>query len=572
MNHSLRISIGQYTSPGRKPSNQDFHGTCLPQEPQLSSKGITLALADGISSSPVSHEASAIAVNGFLHDYYCTSEAWSVKKAAESVLTATNSWLYHQNRRNQLHLDKDRGYVCTFSALILKSTTAHLLHVGDARICRLRGHELEVLTQEHRVQVSSQSSYLARAVGMDSHLEMDYHSLALAVGDVFLLMTDGVYEYLTDDVIRTTLHNPSDWQAAAQQLVEHAYAQGSPDNLTLQVVRIEQLPAHSAQELYESLHELPLPPLLEARALFDGYTIVRELHASHRSHVYLALDNATQTQVALKIPSIDMANEPTHIEGFLREEWIARRLNSPHVLKAFALTRPRHYLYTVMEYIEGQTLAQWMRDHPNPDLESVRNIVEQIAKGLRAFHRMEMLHQDLRPANVLIDTTGTVKIIDFGATYVAGLEELSTTTPRPAVLGTLSYSAPEYFLGEGGTKCSDLFALGVITYQMLTGELPYGTAIAKCQTRAAFNQLHYHSALHEKRAIPAWVDDALQKAVAINPNKRYAALSEFLFDLRHPNAAFVNRTRPPLLERNPLRFWQWLALAQAIVIVYLLAK
>ena len=130
-----------------------------------------------------------------------------------------------------------------------------------------------------------------------------------------------------------------------------------------------------------------------------------------------------------------------------------------------------------------------MIDNPKPSLETVRDIVEQIAKGLRAFHRKEMLHQDLRPDNIMIDETGTVKIIDFGSTRITGVAEAAPSGISNDILGTLQYTAPEYFLGEAATSRSDLFSLGVITYQMLTGRLPYGGQIAKARTRAQFNRL-----------------------------------------------------------------------------------
>ena len=109
---------------------------------------------------------------------------------------------------------------------------------------------------------------------------------------------------------------------------------------------------------------------------------------------------------------------------------MARRINSAHVLKPGPQSRKRNFLYIVTEFVDGQTLTQWMIDNPKPDLETVRGITEQIAKGLRAFHRMEMLHQDLRPDNIMIDRTGTVKIIDFGSTRVAGVVEADAARPR----------------------------------------------------------------------------------------------------------------------------------------------
>ena len=157
---------------------------------------------------------------------------------------------------------------------------------------------------------------------------------------------------------------------------------------------------------------------------FDGYRIVREIHASSRSHIYLAdRHRATAPTVALKTPSIDLRGDPAYLRRFLMEEWVARRIDSAHVLKPRRHTRRRNYLYVVTEYVDGQTLTQWMIDNPKPALETVRGIVEQIASGLQAFHRMEMLHQDLRPDNIMIDKTGTVKIIDFGSTRISGIAD-----------------------------------------------------------------------------------------------------------------------------------------------------
>jgi serine/threonine protein phosphatase PrpC/predicted Ser/Thr protein kinase len=569
----LTISVGQYSDPGRKETNQDFHGVYIPKDPQLSSKGIAIALADGISSSDVSQIASEAAVKGFLEDYFCTSDAWSVKKSAQRVLIATNSWLHAQTRHSQYRYDNDRGYVCTLSAMVIKSTTAHIFHVGDTRIYRLRGNALEQLTHDHRFWISQDKSYLGRALGINSQLEIDYQALPVETRDIFLFATDGIYEYASPYFIINAVNAPgNDLDTAAKAIVAEAYEQGSPDNLTVQIIRIEDLPDLDADELYQQLTELPFPPMLEARVIIDDYKIVRELHSSSRSHVYLAMDNETQSPVVIKTPSIALRGDPAYLERFLMEEWIARRINSAYVLKPCAHTRKRNFLYIVTEYIDGRTLAQWMIDNPKPDMETVRGIVEQIAKGLRAFHRLEMLHQDLRPDNIMIDSTGTVKIIDFGSTRVAGLMEITTPIERSHLLGTAQYTATEYFLGESGTTYSDIFSLGVIAYQMLSGKLPYGTEVSKARTRAAQKKLTYRSVLDEDREIPAWIDDALKKSVHPNPYQRYKELSEFIYDLRHPNQVFLNKTRLPLIERNPLVFWKSVSLILAVTVFVLLLK
>src|SRR5581483_7471579 len=554
MPRELKISIGQHSDKGRKPINQDFHGALIPREPLLSLKGIAAVVADGISTSGVSHIASESAVKAFLSDYYCTSESWSVKTSVQRVLAATNSWLYSQTRRGPYAYDMDGGYVCTLSALVIKSTTAHIFHVGDCWVYRLAGHSLEQLTEDHRIALSSQQIYLGRALGISPQLEIDYQAVQVERGDVLVLATDGVYEHVDERFIVGTLTDPSlGLDDAARAVVEEALRRGSDDNLTIQIVRVEELPDAAVDEVSAKANELPLPPLLNARMTFDGYVIVRDIHSSSRSHIYLALDGETNGLVAIKIPSIDLRDNPAYLKRFLTEEWIARRINSPHVLKPCPPSRRRNYLYVVTEFVDGQTLAQWMIDNPKPDLETVREIVEQIAKGLRAFHRMEMLHQDLRPENIMIDKTVTVKIIDFGSVRVSGVAEAAPSDDE--ILGTEQYTAPEYFLGEGGSARSDMFSLGVIAYQMLTGRLPYGAQAARVRTRAQSRKLKYRSALDDNCDIPSWVDGALKRAVHPNPDRRYESLSEFLFDLRQPNPDYL-RASIPLIERNPALFWK----------------
>jgi len=569
----LNVTVGQYSDKGRKKINQDFHGIYIPSEPLLSSKGIAIALADGISSSNVSQIASEASVRGFLEDYFCTSEAWSVKKSAKQVLTATNSWLYSQSQKSPLRFDKDKCYVCTFSSMVLKSTTAYIFHLGDTRIYQLRDNVLTQLTEDHRRWISQDKSYLSRALGINPQLEIDYQSLALKQGDIFIFATDGVYEYASETYMIDMINEYSDdLNNAAKIIVDEAYQQGSDDNLTIQIVRVNDITSHDIDELYQQLTALPFPPILDARMLFDGYTIIREVHASSRSHVYLAMDNDSNTLVILKTPSVDLQSDPAYLERFLMEEWIARRLNSPYVLKPCLLSKQRHFLYIATEYIEGQTLSQWMRDNPRPDIATVRALIEQIARGLLAFHRLEMLHQDLRPENIMIDNTGTVKIIDFGSTKVAGLAEISSPLEPNNLLGTAQYTAPEYFLGENGSPRSDMFSLAVICYQMLTGKFPYGTHVSKARTKAAQRNLKYNTVLHDDRETPAWIDDTLKRALQPDPYKRYQALSEFIFDLHHPNKTFLNKTSPPLIERNPVLFWKSVAFILTIIIVILLTK
>jgi len=572
MRRDLAISTGQYTDKGRKETNQDFHGALIPVQPELGLKGIAIAIADGISTSAVSHIASQSAIKSFLTDYYCTPDSWKVKTAAQRVIAATNAWLHSQTRSSQYAGDIDRGYVTTLSVLVLKATAAHIFHVGDSRVYRLSGSTLEQLTNDHRVAVSSEQSYLSRALGVNPQVEIDYRKVALDRGDIFVLATDGVYEFLEPGFIaRTIKDHASDLDGAARAIVGEALRRGSGDNLTIQIVRVDDLPDPEAGDTVELTGELVMPPVLEAGQVFDGYKIVRPLHASSRSHIYLAVDQETRARAVVKIPSIDMRGDAGYLKRFMMEEWVARRIDSPHVLKAAPQTRKKTHVSVVTEFIEGQTLTQWMIDNPKPSLESVRAIVEQIALGLRAFHRKEMLHQDLRPGNIMIDGAGTVKIIDFGSTRVAGVVEAGPVNAGEDILGTMQYTAPEYFLGDPISTQSDLFSLGVIAYQMLTGRLPYGAQIARSRTKSQMNKLRYIPASESGRDVPVWIDGALRRAVNLDPNKRYEVLSQFLHDLRTPSSDFLNAGPTPLIERNPLWFWKILCLVLAVSNLVLLA-
>lgn len=562
----LQVALGQASDRGRKPVNQDFYAARVPTGSLLELKGIAVAVADGISTSSVSHIASQTAVMSFLADYYSTPDAWSVRQSAQRVLAATSSWLYSQTRESEYRYDNERGYVCTFSALIIKAATAYVFHVGDSRIYRLRGGQVEQLTRDHRIRVAADTSYLARALGISQHVEIDHQTLSVEPHDAFILATDGLYEFVDPHTLCDLISEHSDdLNSAAQLLLEHALEQGSTDNLTVQVLRVECLPEPSALEFNQQLTGLPPAPLLENRTLFEGFTIERELHANSRSHVYLATDNISGERVALKVPSIDLRQNQDYLERLMLEEWVARRINNPHVLKAAAQTHPRRYLYTVSQYLDGQTLQQWMLDHPMPELQTVRSIVEQIAKGLRAFHRLDMLHQDLRPQNVMIDHAGTVTIIDFGSVSVAGLDEMQVASDTALILGTRQYTAPEYFIGYKGTAQSDLFSLGVITYQLLSGQLPYGTDIAQANSRTAQRRLKYRNITYYRQDLPAWLDEVLRKAVQPDPSRRYPALSEFVAALHQP--ADATMAIPPLLERDPVAVWQWISLILAVALI-----
>lgn len=373
-------------------------------------------------------------------------------------------------------------------------------------------------------------------------------------------------------LIDAILDESTTLQESAKIILDLAYENKSEDNLTIQIVKVDSLAQNDTKEIDKELLLKPLPPILEAGALFDDYKIMREISASPRSHTYLCVDTQTNDSVVLKIPSTDLQHDKAYLERFSLEEWSAKRMSNNYLLKAYNQTREKNYFYSVSEYVEGTTLAQWSRDNPKVDLQTLRDIVTQIAKGLQAMHRQEVIHQDLRPQNIMINATNTIKIIDFGSVKVAGIADINTLIEQENILGTMMYTAPEYFLNEVGSNRSDIFSLGVIVYEMLSGEFPYGTEVSKATSRAKQRKLVYKSLYRDDLEIPLWVDAALKKALAPNPRERYSELSEFIYDLKHPNEALMKEHRVPFVERNPVLVWKGISFLLSVFIIYLLAK
>ncbi|UTW55348.1 bifunctional protein-serine/threonine kinase/phosphatase [Kordiimonas sp. SCSIO 12610] len=571
MQCELTISLGQYSSAGPKECNQDFYGAVIPNKATLALRGIALSIADGISSSPVAHIASQTAVGSFLSDYYSTPDSWTVKKAASRVISATNAWLYSETKRSQ-EFDPDRGFVSTFSTLILKARQAHLFHIGDSRIYRIANDRLEQLTEDHRVILNSQQNYLGRALGMAPNIEIDYTKTSVSVGDIFLMTTDGVHEFIEAAIFKSLLFKHHDnLETAAKAIVEHAIDNGADDNLTIQIARIESLPDSNIQEIVSDIKLKPLRSIPEIGDIIDGWEITADINRSSRSHIFKAKEKKSNKIAALKVPSIDMREQETALQRMALEEWVAKRLTNQHLLRPVTTETPRSALYTTMEYVAGTSLTTWMADNPAPTLEKTTAIISQIATGLQAMHRKQILHQDLRPNNVMISENGHVTLIDYGAAKIAGIDEAFNynmpVDTNERILGTFQFTAPEYFRGEDGTYQSDIYSLGVIAYQLLTGGLPYGSAMARSRSLNQQKKIKYIPAADISENVPDFVDAAIRKAVEPDPNNRYQEMSEFLADLRTPNLSLPHYGKRPLAEANSTLFWKLVSLALLVLLL-----
>lgn len=551
---SLEVSFAQLSEAGRKEENQDTLGARIPEDSALTRKGMAFVIADGVSSSESARQASQSAVCGFLTDYFATPDTWSTTHSSQRVIKSLNHYLWGQSR-NSIY---GEGQLTTFTALILKGNTGFCFHVGDTRLQRIRAQDFEQLTRDHTQKIDKDNVHLSRALGADISLDIDTHSFELAVGDIFILSSDGVHEYLTrNDWLSLYDLYKDDKDTWARRALDLALERGSHDNLSIQIVEIIKLGEASESEIVAALKQLPFPPPLEPGHKIDGLAVEKILHESERSQVYLVRDESNKRMV-MKTPSLNYEDDPAYIERFVMESWIGARINSPYVVRVIQ-HQSRSYLYYLTEYVSGPTLARLIKERNPLPIRDTVEIIEQVVKGLRAFHRKDALHQDIKPENIVMAHGGAIKLVDFGSSWVAGVQELSTPIQRDNILGTLDYSAPEYRYGGKVGHLSDQFSLAVLVYEMLTGKAPYGAAYREAMDLKAFQRLSYTSAIRHNPLVPQWLDRALEKALQIQPTARYSSLSEFVQDLKRPNPQWLVPRERPLLERNPLFFWQLLA-------------
>ena len=564
----LEIVFAQKSEAGIKPENQDTVGARIPEGNLLTTKGIAIAIADGVSSSKAAREASQTAIAGFLTDYYATPDTWRTQQSAMRVIQSLNSSLWGRSQ-NSVY---GEGYLTTFSALILKGDTGFIFHAGDTRVYRLRNANLELLTRDHTQRIDRHTTHLSRAMGADPYLEIDMHQFELEAGDIFILTSDGVHEFIPQADFKNLIKEFSqDLDQLVASALKLALDNKSHDNISIQALKIMSVGTASQDDAVQVLSRLPFPPILQIGQQLDGFSVKKILHESNRSQVYLVEDSRNNL-FAMKTPSILFQDDKAYIERFVMESWIGARIQNSAVARVIPAAESRSFLYYLTEFIPGPTLTALLKERGILSIADAVEITEQLIRGIRAFHQKETLHQDLKPDNIVIGAKGPV-IIDFGSCWVAGVAEISAPIARDIVLGTADYSAPEYRYGGKAGPASDQFSLAVLLYEMLTGHLPFGTGYSKAVDFKSFQRLRYIPGTTHNPHIPFWLDKALEKALSMNPDSRYEALSEWIQDLKRPNPKWLHQGPRPLIEKNPLMFWQSVAILGwlvALVLLYLL--
>ncbi|QBG37182.1 bifunctional protein-serine/threonine kinase/phosphatase [Litorilituus sediminis] len=549
---SLKLSFGGFSTRGEKEENQDAFALKAAQGQEAELKGHVAVIADGVSSANCAAKASQMSVCHFIDEYMATPDTWSVHKSATQVLSALNQWLYSQQLVADAKGELSQWY-STFSALVLKGNRAHLFHVGDCQVAKINADGYQVLTREH----ATSSGILNRAIGAANHIEIDASTTSLAVNDMFMLSCDGVHQFVKPKQVRRILSQYQDLEVASEKISELAASQGSQDNLTCLLIKVEQLPSQQLGELVFTRRQQVIPPALKVGVKLDHFDVLEVIEQSNRSHVYLARDNHAKRLVVLKVPSVNFTEDEAYITNFIKEGWLGEKISHPGVMQIYPWRIHSKFLYHACEYIEGQTLTTWLADNPKATLAKVRDIAKQIVACLRVFQRHDVVHCDIKLDNFIMDVNGRIKLIDFGSCDIGALMDTDYIRHNQQPLGTMSYSAPELFYGKAANHQSELFSIGVVVYQLLTNALPFGEFSHIEQVPKQYSQWRYRSVTTYRQDLPSWLDMVLSKALSADPNSRYQYYSEFMRDLTSTSLdTVINQNTLPLIERNPVRFWQ----------------
>ena len=304
--------------------------------------------------------------------------------------------------------------------------------------------------------------------------------------------------------------------------------------------------------------------LLEPGTVVDGFTLDDCIHAGGMAHIYRARYADGQADpgfaMAMKVPRMTAGDGAENIISFEVECQILQVLQGSHVPRFVAAGDLARMPYLVMEYVNGRTLEQQMALDPTPDVEHVARLGTAMARAVHALHQQNTVHLDLKPANVLFRDDGNAVLLDFGLSCHAHYPDLLAEQLRKAV-GSPAWMAPEQVVGVRGDPRSDIFAIGVMLYQLCTGELPFGTP----QTTGGLRQRLWVDPVPPRKLkalLPEWMQEVVLRCLEPEAARRYPSAAHLAFDLSHPSQVTITaRGRNTRGTGFGTHFMRWLKAA-----------
>ncbi len=618
---AFNIDIGFATLAGRKQGNEDFCAAMLP-EPGQEAMGSIVAIADGVSAGGMGKEAAQTTVTSLVRDYYATPETWDTTVALDRIIGAQNAWLAGINRRRQPVMG-----LTTLTALVLRGQSYTLAHVGDSRAYLLRGGKILQLTHDHVVNHPDFRHQLLRSVGAEDHVVVDYMQGDLLVGDVFVLVTDGVHGVLRESRLKefADLQEDQAAQLASRKLVDAALAAGSDDNVTAVVVRVLGLLDATLQDAKRIAQSLPIPPRLKLGEVIDGLTVTAPVADNGINVLYqvrcvaptpgtdvselppegAAAPAARQSRFrgpgwreeqarlksvpvpgpsagklyALKTLNPARAHDEQERAMLAHEAWLASRMQTGraadhlvHIHERLPTGQERSAFYLLYDWHAGETLQQQLARGHKFGIQQALGVTTAAAQALGQLHRQCVIHRDIKPANLHQGEDGVLRLLDLGV----ALSGREPEAQRRLHAGTPSFINPEQWgfsatAPEGPEELpdaqSDLFALGVTLYQLLTGKLPYGEVLPYQVGR------YYRDPVAPSRInpeVPIWLDHIVLKAVARDKRRRFETAEELLLALERGASRPLSAPQAtPLIQRDPAAIWK-LALVVSLLFNLLL--
>lgn len=541
---SFDIDIGHTSERGLRSDNEDFCATMRPAAHE-EALGFIAAVADGVSAGGQGRMAAQTSVMALVEDYFGAPPTWDTSVVLDRIIGAQNAWLASHNKR---HLG---AAMCTLTALALRGQTWTVAHVGDTRACLLRGSEWRQLTQDHCLEHPDLRSQLTRAMGQDDAVRVDYLQGELHLGDVFVLMSDGVHGKIPSQRLAQLVAEGTA-QQASDALVQAALAAGSTDNVTALVVRVRGLARSRLADALRRSNHLPVPPRLKLGDIIDGHRVTGQIADTGVHLLYQLRDTESGALRVLKTLHPARASDPEERAMLAHEAWLCARVSERSDTGFVRLheLRDATAFYLLFDWHAGQTLEQLAAR------QRVLPVADVVAWGLAAatalgqLHRLGVIHRDVKPGNLHLGEDGQLRLLDLGV----ALSGQETVEQRRLHAGTPSYMNPELWDDAAADAGSDLFALGVTLYQLLTGHLPFGDVEPYQRQRYRRDP---RPPSRVRPDVPIWLDHVLLKALSLDRRQRFETAEELVLALQRGASRPLTAPAPSsLVARDPMLLWK----------------